>query len=77
MLSTREVRPDLPERKTHPRLTVVDKVNGGKADALNCGINLARYRYVCGVDGDTVLAEDALLRGMRPVQRDPAHVLWR
>jgi len=58
-----------------PRLVVVDKENGGKADALNCGINLARYRYVCGVDADTVLAEDALLRGMRLVLRDPANVL--
>ena len=74
VLSTREVG-RIFRSASHPRLTVVDKVNGGKADALNCGINLARYRYVCGVDGDTVLAEDALLRGMRPVQRDPAHVL--
>ena len=34
---------------------MIDKVNGGKADSLNCGLNLARYRYVCGVDGDTIL----------------------
>jgi len=58
-----------------PRLTVVDKGNGGKADALNCGINLARYRYLCCVDGDTVYVRDALLKGMRLAVRDPATVL--
>lgn len=60
---------------SEPRLLVVDKLNGGKADALNCGINFARYRYVCGVDADTVLSEDALLKGMRPVMKDPAAIL--
>ena len=59
----------------HLQLVVVDKENGGKADALNAGLNLARYRYVCGVDADTVFARDALLRGMRLVLTDPAHVL--
>ena len=56
-------------------LVVVDKENGGKADALNAGLNLARFRYVCGVDADTVFARDALLKGMRLVLTDPAHVL--
>ncbi len=59
----------------HPQLVVLDKENGGKADALNAGLNLARFRYVCGVDADTVFARDALLRGMRLVLTDPAHVL--
>jgi cellulose synthase/poly-beta-1,6-N-acetylglucosamine synthase-like glycosyltransferase len=58
--------------RTEPRLVVVDKNNGGKADALNCGINLSRYRYVCCVDGDTVYESDALLKGMRLVNHDPA-----
>lgn len=58
-----------------PRLTVVDKPNGGKADALNCGINLARYRYLCCVDGDTVYHPDALLKGMRLAIQDPSIVL--
>ena len=50
--------------KLDPRLTVVDKANGGKADALNCGINVAREQHVCGVDADTVLDNDALERGL-------------
>lgn len=59
----------------YPGLLVVDKENGGKADALNAGINLARYRYVCGVDADTVFSSEALLRGMRLVMSDPARIV--
>jgi biofilm PGA synthesis N-glycosyltransferase PgaC len=58
-----------------PRLIVVRKLNGGKADALNTGLNFARYRYVLGVDGDTVYRPDALLSGMRVAMRDPARVV--
>lgn len=61
--------------RSDPRLIVVRKLNGGKADALNCGINFARYRYILGVDGDTVYRRDALLNGMRLVMRDPARVV--
>jgi biofilm PGA synthesis N-glycosyltransferase PgaC len=59
----------------HPRLVVLDKANGGKADAINAGLNSARYRYVCGVDADTVFSPDALLKGMRLVMPDPANVI--
>ena len=61
--------------RTQPRLTVVDKVNGGKADALNCGMNHARFRYVCCVDSDTVYNRRALLIGMHLIVRDPATVV--
>jgi poly-beta-1,6-N-acetyl-D-glucosamine synthase len=59
----------------HARLVLLDKANGGKADALNVGLNSARYRYICGVDADTVFSPDALLKGMRLVMPDPARVL--
>jgi peptidoglycan-N-acetylglucosamine deacetylase len=45
-----------------PNLIVIDKVNGGKADALNMGINVAKGDYVCGIDADSLLEEDALLK---------------
>jgi poly-beta-1,6-N-acetyl-D-glucosamine synthase len=61
--------------RTEPRLTVVRKRNGGKADGLNCGFNFARYRYVLCVDGDTMYRRDALLLGMRVAMRDPARVV--
>lgn len=61
--------------RTEPRLTVVSKENGGKADALNCGVNFARYRYLCCVDGDTMFTPDAVLKAMTMISRDPARIV--
>jgi cellulose synthase/poly-beta-1,6-N-acetylglucosamine synthase-like glycosyltransferase len=58
-----------------PRVLVVAKENGGKADALNCAVNHSRYRYVCCVDGDTYYMPDALLNNMRLVVRDPRRIV--
>jgi len=65
LLPTAEIR-GIYESAYVPNLLVVDKVNGGKSDALNCGINLARYPLVCCMDGDSILENDALLRIARP-----------
>ncbi|WP_103927453.1 glycosyltransferase [Petrotoga sp. SL27] len=45
-----------------PKLVVVDKENGGKADSLNAGINISRKEYFCGIDADSLLEDDALLK---------------
>lgn len=45
-----------------PKLIVVDKINGGKADALNVGINISSKEYFCGIDADSMLENDALLK---------------
>ncbi|MDX1805749.1 MAG: glycosyltransferase [Paenisporosarcina sp.] len=50
-----------------PNLVVVSKENGGKADALNSGINLSNFPYFCAIDGDSILEQDALLKAMKPV----------
>lgn len=50
----------------YPLLMVIDKENGGKADALNAGINFSQYPYYCGVDADSILEQDALLKSIRP-----------
>jgi cellulose synthase/poly-beta-1,6-N-acetylglucosamine synthase-like glycosyltransferase len=57
------------------QLLVIDKANGGKADALNAGLDHAQYRYVCGVDADMVFARDALTRAMRVVLSDPERIV--
>jgi cellulose synthase/poly-beta-1,6-N-acetylglucosamine synthase-like glycosyltransferase len=55
----------------HPNLRVIDKENGGKADALNCGINASRYPLFCGVDADSVLERASLRRVAEPFLDDP------
>jgi cellulose synthase/poly-beta-1,6-N-acetylglucosamine synthase-like glycosyltransferase len=52
-------------------LWVLDKENGGKADALNAGINAASHPYFCAVDADAILEVDSLLRIVTPVIDDP------
>jgi cellulose synthase/poly-beta-1,6-N-acetylglucosamine synthase-like glycosyltransferase len=54
------------ESPTYPNLVVVDKENGGKADALNAGLNLSLYPIFCAIDADSILEPDALLRLVRP-----------
>jgi cellulose synthase/poly-beta-1,6-N-acetylglucosamine synthase-like glycosyltransferase len=69
-LPTALVRGSYASRKHH-ELWVIDKENGGKADALNAGINAARYPYFCAIDADAMLEPDALLRVAKPILDDP------
>jgi cellulose synthase/poly-beta-1,6-N-acetylglucosamine synthase-like glycosyltransferase len=52
-------------------LTVVAKENGGKADALNAGVNATRYPLFCAIDADAILERDALLRVVKPFMDRP------
>jgi cellulose synthase/poly-beta-1,6-N-acetylglucosamine synthase-like glycosyltransferase len=54
------------------QLLVLDKDNGGKADALNAGINFADYPLICSVDADSILEQDALAKTALPFIEDPA-----
>ncbi len=55
----------------HPDLVMIDKENGGKADAINAGINAARYPLVCVIDADSLLEEHSLSRAVLPFIEDP------
>lgn len=55
------------QSKKHSNLYLIDKENGGKADALNAGINFSHFPYFCTIDGDTILEKDALLKIMKPL----------
>lgn len=47
--------------KAFSKLTVIDKENGGKSDALNTGMALSSNKYVGCIDVDCLLLPDALL----------------
>lgn len=53
------------------RVGVIDKQHGGKADALNAGINYGGYPLICAVDGDTLLDHGALGRLVWEFQAHP------
>ena len=48
-------------------ITLITKENGGKADALNMGINVAAYPYFVCIDADSVLQCDSLEKIVRPL----------
>lgn len=81
--STRQVRGPLhtkPVRAVYEslepiRLVVIDKENGGKADSINAGINMAASPYVMVVDSDSLIEKDALLQMMKPCLEDPDKVI--
>lgn len=62
------------QSRRHPNIFVVDKVNGGKADALNTGLNYSRGVIVSAIDADTLLEPDALARVTRPFLEDSSTV---
>lgn len=56
-------------KSTNPvykKLVVIDKENGGKADALNVGINVSANDYIVCIDVDCILEQDAVLKMMKP-----------
>jgi len=48
------------------KLMVIDKVNGGKSDALNAGLNVCRNDLVVSVDADSVMEPDAIMKLVKP-----------
>lgn len=66
-LQTKEVRGVYKSRNpAFKKLLVVDKMNGGKSDALNVGINISRYPYIVCIDVDCIIEKDALLKMAKP-----------
>jgi cellulose synthase/poly-beta-1,6-N-acetylglucosamine synthase-like glycosyltransferase len=64
-ISTKKIR-GIYKNVDIPNLVVVDKENGGKADALNAGINISRYPIFASLDADSILQSDSLVRVTMP-----------
>jgi cellulose synthase/poly-beta-1,6-N-acetylglucosamine synthase-like glycosyltransferase len=57
--------------RSHPELRIIDKDNGGcKADAINAGLNAARYPLFCPLDADTILQRDSIRLLVQPFIED-------
>ena len=75
-LRGRTVLPTAPIRSIHisrtePRLRVVRKDNGGRSDAINAGISIARGELVVIVDADSLLEPEAITRAVVPFEVHP------
>jgi cellulose synthase/poly-beta-1,6-N-acetylglucosamine synthase-like glycosyltransferase len=60
--------------RLHPSLWVIDKANGGKADALNAGINYCHTPIFSAMDADSLIEPQALMRIVRPFLEDASTV---
>ncbi|HCW07010.1 MAG TPA: glycosyl transferase family 2 [Cytophagales bacterium] len=70
-LATQKVKAIYRSRnKAFERLLIIDKQNGGKADALNVGLNFASNELVACIDVDCIIEPDALLRMVKPFLED-------
>ncbi len=54
------------KNRSFHNLTFIDKLNGGKADALNAGINVSGKELICSIDVDSIMEPDALLKMVKP-----------
>lgn len=55
-------------------LRVVDKEHGGRGDAVNAGVNIAHYPWICRVDADSILQRDSLMLIVEPLLENPTVV---
>lgn len=58
-----------------PYIRLIKKANGGKADALNAGVNLSSFPYFCAIDGDSILENDGLLKCMKPIIESDGQII--
>jgi ADP-heptose:LPS heptosyltransferase/glycosyltransferase involved in cell wall biosynthesis len=58
--STREVAKELIAKHPDKKIILLEKENGGLADARNCGINAAHGTYILPLDADDKLTEKAV-----------------
>ena len=61
--------------RTEPRLRVVHKDNGGRSDAINAGISVARGELVVSVDADSLPEPQAITRAIVPFEVHPDHCM--
>jgi len=75
-IRTKEVRGVYKSKNpAYKKLIVIDKVNGGKADALNVGLNISDKSLVACIDVDCIIEQDALLKMVKPFLEESTQVI--
>jgi cellulose synthase/poly-beta-1,6-N-acetylglucosamine synthase-like glycosyltransferase len=72
-LATQSIK-EIYQSRLHPELRVIDKVNGGKGDALNAAVNLAKFPLIFSADADSYYHRQTLQWMTEPFQKDPTTV---
>ncbi|OVE85364.1 glycosyltransferase family 2 protein [Natronolimnobius baerhuensis] len=62
-------------QSTEVDLVVIDKANGGKADALNAGVFFTDQPLFCAIDADSIVERNALLEVVEPFLKDPERTI--
>lgn len=57
-------------RVNNVNITLISKINGGKGDSLNMGINASRFPYFICIDADSLLQKDSLEKIVQPIIED-------
>ena len=52
--------------RSYKKLMIVDKQGGGKADALNAGLNVVNNDLIVCIDADSIMEQDALMKLVKP-----------
>ncbi|MFI2742784.1 glycosyltransferase [Zhouia sp. PK063] len=75
-IKTKKIRGIYKSRnKAYKHLTVIDKVNGGKSDALNAGINVCTHKLICCIDVDCILEDNAMIKLVKPFLNNQRKVI--
>ncbi|MBP2028960.1 cellulose synthase/poly-beta-1,6-N-acetylglucosamine synthase-like glycosyltransferase [Acetoanaerobium pronyense] len=73
-IKTKEVK-NIYLSTTIDNIILLDKENGGKADALNAGINMANYPLITAIDADSIIERNSLVKVVRPFVEDPSVII--
>jgi cellulose synthase/poly-beta-1,6-N-acetylglucosamine synthase-like glycosyltransferase len=74
-ITTQKIRTVYHHKCQERNIWIIDKENGGKADALNAGLKVAKYPYLCTIDADSILDREALKWIIQPFKQNPATVI--
>ncbi|MGM9988064.1 MAG: glycosyltransferase [Bacillaceae bacterium] len=69
-IKTKEVVSIYKGKKGNVFITLINKINGGKADSLNVGINYAKYPLFVAIDADSILKRDSLEKIVIPFMKN-------